>query len=231
MTCKAEATLQREALASIARRRRSIRGFLRTPVPETVLREIFAVAQSAPSNCNTQPWLVTVVSGKRCERLRVILEEAVRHDAFSMDIPYNSGAYSSVYKARQYDAAARLYNAMGIERSDKEKRAQAFRKNYAFYGAPHVAFICMPEFGGVREAADVGMYAQNLMLAMTAYGLGSCPQTSLAMYAQPIKRELDIPSQHQLLFGISFGFEDTSATANNARTTRVPIEENTQFLV
>jgi nitroreductase len=34
------------------RRRRSVRGFLPDEVPESTLREVFGLAQLAPSNCN-----------------------------------------------------------------------------------------------------------------------------------------------------------------------------------
>jgi nitroreductase len=38
-----------------ARIRRSIRGFLDTPVPDSVICEVLEDAQHAPSKCNTQP--------------------------------------------------------------------------------------------------------------------------------------------------------------------------------
>ncbi len=38
-----------------ARARRSVRGFLDKPVPLSIIREVLEDAQSAPSNCNTQP--------------------------------------------------------------------------------------------------------------------------------------------------------------------------------
>src|SRR5688572_16968958 len=147
--------------AAIAAQRRSTRAFLSRPVPDPLLREIFAAAQLAPSNCNTQPWLVYVVSGERCETLRAVLAQTARRDGFTPDIPYSAN-YAGAYKERQYDAAARLYNALGIERGEKARRAEAFMQNYEFYNAPHVAFLCLPEFGGIREAADLGMYAQTL---------------------------------------------------------------------
>ena len=50
----------------------------------------------------------------------------------------------------------------------------------------------MPGHFGLREAADVGMYAQNLMLALQAYGIASCPQRSLEFYAQLICDELGV---------------------------------------
>ena len=49
------------------RLRRSVRGFLPDEVPEATLREVFALAQCAPSNCNVQPWMPHVVSGAQTE--------------------------------------------------------------------------------------------------------------------------------------------------------------------
>src|SRR3546814_3972372 len=83
----------------------------------------------------------------------------------------------------------------------------------------------MPDWCGVREAADVGMFAQSLMLALTAHGLASCPQSSLSHYAAVVKRELNIPDDMRLLFGLSFGYEDPDHPSNLVRTSRLPIEE------
>ena len=50
-----------------------------------------------------------------------------------------------------------------LVRSD---RAAATLRNFALFDAPHVAFLFLPAWAGMREAADVGMYAQTLMLAL-----------------------------------------------------------------
>ena len=50
--------------------RRSIRGFKPDPVSDDKLREILEVARFAPSNCNTQPWHLTVVSGEARHKLQ-----------------------------------------------------------------------------------------------------------------------------------------------------------------
>ena len=52
-----------QLFADIARKRRSVRAFHKEPVPESILKAVFEVAQTAPSNCNTQPWQVHVASG------------------------------------------------------------------------------------------------------------------------------------------------------------------------
>ncbi|TFH26658.1 MAG: nitroreductase, partial [Myxococcales bacterium] len=59
------------------RGRRSVRGFLPTPVPRRTLEEVLELAQHAPSNCNVQPWRVYIASGDSLETLRAALVEAV----------------------------------------------------------------------------------------------------------------------------------------------------------
>ena len=49
--------------------RRSIRGFLDKPVPESVIRAVLEDAQHAPSNCNTQPCNTHIVRGEKLKQL------------------------------------------------------------------------------------------------------------------------------------------------------------------
>ncbi|MCG8668962.1 MAG: nitroreductase [Pseudomonadales bacterium] len=217
-----------ESFASIVANRRSVRAYTSEPVPQELLEKVFGLAQKAPSNCNTQPWITHVASGDTIEKLRVILPENMAKGIMSFDYPYN-GTYQGEFKKRQHDAAAQLYDAVGITRDQKDKRQAVFMKNYEFFDAPHVAFLFLPEEFGLREAADVGMYAQTLMLSFSAHGLACCPQTALGFHANIIKEVLEVPEQHKLLFGISFGYEDKSADINNARVGRAPLLETTTF--
>lgn len=218
-----------ESFAAVARARRSVRGFLPTPVPQPVLERILDVAQSAPSNCNTQPWYTCIVGGATRDRLVETIRTAAQTGEFTLDFPFDSSRYRDRYKARQFDAAMQLYGALGIDRSDRAARDAARFRNYELFGAPQVALIFMAAFGGVREAADVGMFAQNLMLALTAHGIASCPQTALGFFADPIRRELGIGEEWKLLFGISFGYEDPAEPANRARVGRAPLSETVRF--
>ena len=212
----------------VVRSRHSLRAFLPDPVPQATLEHIFSVAQQAPSNCNTQPWLVHLVSGERLEKLRELLPERFMAGDFSMDFPYD-GVYEGVYKDRQYGAAQALYDSVGVTREDKAGRHSQFMRNFTFFDAPHVAFVFLPEPFGLREAADTGMFAQNLMLTLTAHGLGSCPQTALSMQANLLREELGIDEANKLLFGISFGYPDPDAPANACRTDRADVSDYVTF--
>lgn len=217
-----------ESMEQIFARRRSVRGYLNKQVPAETLNKIFNLAQRTPSNCNTQPWVVHVVSGEKLETLRKKIYDASLLAKFELDFPYNQ-KYEGIYKERQYDAAARLYDSMSIRREDKERRGELFMRNFSLFGAPHAAFLFLPEQFGLREAADVGMYAQSLMLILGAFGLGSCPQTSLGFHANLVRDVLEIDPSQKLLFGISFGYEDVENPINNAKVGRAELGETTFF--
>ncbi len=217
-----------EMFKELVENRHSVRGFLPRAVDADSLQQVFTVAGRAPSNCNTQPWQAAVVSGERCDSLRDRLSEAMSIGVMQMDFPYD-GKYEGVYRERQIDSAQQLYGALGIAREDKAERGASFMRNFRFFDAPHVAFIFLPEPFGVREAADVGMYAQTLMLAMNAAGIACCPQTSLSFHCAIVREELALPEHYKLLFGISFGYEDTQHPANKATPSRAALADTARF--
>lgn len=216
-------------LEALLRQRHAVRGFLDRPVPQPVLMRVFELAQLAPSNCNAQPWRVDVLSGDAAERLRGVLSREVAAGAEETpDYPITVTRPGG-YRIRQIDAAKALFAATGVERGDLEARRNSFLRNFRFFDAPHVAFLSMPDWCGPREAADVGMFAQSLMLALTAHGLASCPQSALSHYAAIVKRELGIPADMRVLFGLSFGYEDPDHPANAFRMGRLPVTQAINF--
>jgi nitroreductase len=82
---------------------------------------------------------------------------------------------------------------------------------------------------GTTVAIDVGMWAQTLMLTMVAFGLHSCPMGTMRNYPDLVREAFDIQDGTKILFGISFGYEDSQVAANETRTTRDPITSNIEF--
>lgn len=209
--------------------RRSIREYKSEAIDKKILEAVFDIAQWAPSNCNTQPWEICVASGDSCERLRAkITEAAFNGEIGDMDIPYD-GKYEGIYKERQYGSANAVYSALGIERSDKERRGEFFMRNFSFFDAPHVAFLFINKNFGIREGCDLGMYAQSLMLSMQANGIASCPQTSLGFFAGIVKEEFNVSEDLHLMFGISFGYPADDSAINSIQIDRAALSETTKF--
>ncbi|RZO73792.1 MAG: nitroreductase [Halieaceae bacterium] len=216
-----------ELFLKIVSCRRSIRDFKPDSVPQDIISSVFGGAQRAPSNCNTQPWFVHVVTGETLEQLKAELPAKFAAGEIALDFPYD-GQYEGVYRDRQYASATALYDSLGIAREQKAERNAWFMRNFSFFDAPAVAFFTLPTGFGLREACDLGMFAQTVMLGLTAYGLGSCPQTSLAFLANVIRPTLGLGNHEQLMFGMSFGYP-TEAAVNEVRTDRAALEDVVTF--
>ena len=222
-------TEQSEIFDRIVAGRRSLRAFLPQQADSATLEKVFSVAQQAPSNCNTQPWYVHVATGATLEALREELPRRFMAGDIAVDHPYD-GKYEGVFRDRQYASAKALYDALGITREQKTERQAWFLNNFRFFNAPGVAFFTMPKDFGLREACDLGMFTQTVMLGFSAHGLGSCPQTALGFMTHVIKPALNIPDDQMLLFGLSFGYPDNAAAANLAVTDRASLDEIVSFV-
>ncbi|WP_166424668.1 nitroreductase [Paraglaciecola sp. 20A4] len=213
------------------RKRRTIRGFKPEPVAEDVLQKILQTAQLAPSNCNTQPWFFTVVSGEARDKLeKALMAELIAGKTPTPAFTPGDAGLDGVYRDRQYSCAADYYQTMGIERQDKAARNKLMAKNWQFFDAPHVGFLTMPLSMGAVNAIDVGIYLQSLMLLMVEHGLASCPQGALAFYPDPICDIAGIPEGHGILCGLSFGYADEEAKINEVHMGRADLPHSVKFV-
>lgn len=216
-------------MSDLLKQRHSCRAFLDKPVPTETLEQIFELAQRAPSNCNVQPWQTLVVSGKQKDALSQALVNAVMQQQppnpdFNWAI-----AYQNEHRERQFGSANALYGALGIAREDKRARQMAMLRNWQFFDAPHVAIFTMDKYLDIMGAVDMGIYAQNLSLIMQEHGVSNCMQGALGQFPDPIREMFALPDARGVLFGMSFGYADPDAPANQARTTREDLKTNVQF--
>jgi nitroreductase len=58
------------------------------------------------------------------------------------------------------------------------------------------------------DSVGVGMFLQTLVLALTAHGLGTCVQVSIAGYPDMVRKQLEIPPELTILCGLAFGYPD-----------------------
>lgn len=208
--------------------RHSCRGFTPDPAPRAVVRRIVDMARKTPSSCNSQPWRIVVVGGAAIEAFRVALSDHVRVASPSPDFP--DPEYRGAAQDRRRVCGYQLYEAVGVERSDREGRARQAAENFRFFGAPHVAIVTTETALGVSGAADCGAFVGNFMLAAQSLGLGSVAQGALAMYAGFIRSYLNIPDGQSVVCGISFGYEDVGHPANGFRTERASVDEIATFV-
>jgi len=209
--------------------RQSIRAFKPDPIGRDVLKKILQAVGNSPSYTNTQPWEVVMVMGKKKDELgRKILDLARAKAATRPDLPMPKG-WPAALEERSRAHGSRRLDTLGVARDDEEGREKLRLMNFEFYGAPCAAFLFIDGSLGEWSIFDMGLFAQNLILAAHSFGVESCLQASVTNYAPEIKKFLGISESKKLVIGISLGYPDNKAQLNTYRSLKQKPDEFTRW--
>ena len=199
----------------------SVRKFRPDPVPRATLEAICEAALRSPSYKNTQPWEAIILSGAAKDALSARLVEALAAGfPPTPDIPAPT-SWPDINQAR-IDA---LFSRRGVNASDPELARKSKEANFRFYGAPHGIYLFQDSSLGAWSLFDMGLFAQSLMLAAFAFGVGTVPQAFLTDYASIVKEALGIDTAKRLCLGLSVGYPDMAHPINQFRTERAALSE------
>jgi nitroreductase len=180
-------TTSTETLKTIFERR-AVRKYLPDMIDDELLEKIIDAGRMAPSAMNGQPWKFYVATHKDTISLfskaianltpKVLFKNALKHPVATIKTLLHE-----------------LPHAMHSESDDP-----------IFHEAPVVIFITSPrdnEWAGL----DIGMCAQNMMLAAKSLGLDSCPVGFAKYIAQtPVYHKLGIPSAEDVQLAVIIGY-------------------------
>ena len=206
------------------RQRRSTRMFLPEPVPRHLVEESLELAIRAPSNSNVQPWHVVFVSGAARDRLVKAMLEKARSEP--PKVPQLPAAFAHLRR----ELGAQVCRSMGIARDDSQARHIAVLRNWEFFRAPLGGVVSMHQDFGLVDSMGVGMFLQTLVLALTARGLGTFVQVSIAGYPEIVREQLDIPPEMTILCGLAIGYPDPDFPANSLRVGRDSMDKHVVFI-
>lgn len=181
----------------VVARRRSIRKYADEPVPEEDIKKMIETATLAPSAHNTRPWRFVVVRNREVIKKLV---EAVHH---WMD---------EVLKSPRVP-------------DDLKEHYNKFRPYFTFYeNAPVVIVVCGVPYESVPGKAvslafpekakaskvnsmeqSVSAAIENLILAATALGYGSCWATGPLLAAEDMKKILSLPPEWEIMALVPIG--------------------------
>lgn len=166
--------------------RRSVRSYARKPLDASTIRALLDAAVQAPTAVLEQPWLFVVVEDPRV--LACISDHTKA--LLSQEAPPPSGDRAG--QAAAVDGAFR-----------KRLEDPAFN---LFYDAPALIVVCA-RHPNPFVIADCWLAAENLMLAATALGLGSCciGAASRALNSPDIKTLLRMPADVHAIAPIVVG--------------------------
>ncbi|MER6524046.1 nitroreductase [Streptomyces sp. NPDC001508] len=206
------------------------RAFLDQVVPKDDLAEVFLAAGHAPSSRNTQMWQVTVVTGGTLKALVDALCEAFdRGDPPRPDCAGRPASLDEAVERRAEQAVTGVLSAKGHTVWDRAAARAHLRDNLRFYGAP-TALVCdLPRNAVPGTFLELGLFLQNIMLALVARGLGSCPQFSVAGYGDVLRAHLGIPPDRLVVCTMAVGYADETAPVNRFVPRRAGLEEYVQW--
>jgi nitroreductase len=220
--------------------RRSVRGFLPTPVPRADIEAILAAASRAPSGTNIQPWHVYVLTGAVRDKVsaqvlaahdedyaRKQRGEAALHD---QEYFYYPREWFEPHLARRRKLGWDLYGLLEIGKKDYDKMHYQHGRNYTFFDAPVGMMFTIDRRMEQGAWLDYGMFIENIMIAARGRGMDTCPQQAWATYHKVIAPLIGMPENEMLVCGLALGWEDKSVTANQLKTERAPVCEFAVFL-
>jgi nitroreductase len=212
--------------------RRSVRGFLPTPVPREVVEDILRVASRAPSGTNTQPWHVTVLTGpaksSRSAKIRAVHDDPDARAQHREEYDYYPADWASPYIERRRKVGWDLYGLLGIGRSDKAGMHRQHGRNYAFFDAPVGLMFTIGRSLRQGSWLDYGMFLQTVMIAARGRGLQTCPQAAFMRFHRIIMQHIGAPANQMFVCGMSLGHADEQAVANRLVTVREPVSAFTR---
>lgn len=153
------------------RSRRAVRAYVDEPVPETIIHNLLDAAVQAPTAMHLEPWAFVVIQDRALLKC------------------YSDRAKSDLTeKSKRADGAG-----PAVPLHLEMLQNPAFN---IFYDAGTLIVICRRIDSPFAEA-DCWLAAQNLMLAATAQGLGTCCIGFAVelLNASDIKRSLAIPAE------------------------------------
>ena len=131
--------------------RRSVRSYEQKPVPKDIINKIIEAGNQAPftSMTRSQPWRFVVVENKE-----------FKQKLFQTTFPFWKNAIGGMKETAPelYEMAMRIYEAMDDP------------KDPIYYNAPAVIFV----IGATNNPVSCALACQNIMIAATSFGLGSC---------------------------------------------------------
>jgi nitroreductase len=186
--------------------RRSIRRFLRTPVPAATVEAILDVAARAPSG--------TFDAGEPGHR---------------QEVQYYPDSFFEPYLSRRRTVGWDLYGLLGIAKGEAAKMKAQHRRNFQFFDAPVGMIFTIDRRLATGSWLDYGMFVENVMVAARGRGLDTCAQAAWSHYHNAIRPVLGLAEEETVVCGMALGVADPDAPENALVTERVPARSFMRF--
>jgi nitroreductase len=203
--------------------RRSVRAFKPDPVPKDVLQAIMEAALRAPSWENTQPWEFAVIGGDVMKDVKEALAVmGLAGEKPRLDFPWPK--FTGPYMDRIKVDGRRLVRELGLQKDNREAMRRWRMSMRMFFDAPNGVVMYMDASLSQWSLVDMGIAAENLMLAAWHHGVGTCALAAAVAYPDVLRSLLNLPESKRMILGIAMGYPDLSKPAATFQSSREPME-------
>ncbi len=195
--------------------RRSIRHFLKKPIPKETINGILLDSLWSPSWGNTQPWEFVVATGDLLEQFKKENKEAfLAGNKANPDIPVPE-KWPDINKERYNEIGKSLLSSISIARDDDAGRLQYYGQMFSLFDAPALLLILLDKELLLEYAMlDVGLFMQTFMLLAQNRGIGTIPLAVSINYPEILRKLFSVSENKHIVIGIALGWPDQAAPIN-----------------
>lgn len=165
-----------------------------------------------------------------CADVLAAYHDPERDTKYREEYPYYPREWVNPYLARRRKVGWDLYGLLEISREDKARMHEQHARNFRFFDAPVGLIFTIDRIMEQGSWLDYGMFLQSIMVAARARGLDTCPQAAFTQFHSILASQLRLTENEMVVCGMSLGYADPEATANQLVTEREPVSEFARFL-
>lgn len=203
------------------RKRHSVRKFTNQPVDINLVKKIVGLAQRTPSWVNSQPWQVYCATGSVLTKIKAAYQ---KNDRKGVPGASDLSVMNREEWAKQPQANMKQWRHEIVHHFANFDAAHLAmtEASKTLYNSPVILFITIPKASPDWAIFDAGAFAQTLMLAATAKGLGSIVTYNSVRFPNVLRDVLAIPQDERIIAGISIGYP-ADEPLNHFRSKREPL--------
>jgi nitroreductase len=152
--------------------------------------------------------------------------------AVDREIKMSDHGYRGVHRDRQVAIAVQLFEAMGIEREDKERRQDWVMRGFRQFDAPVSVVVTIDQDLADDTVGhfDCGAATYGLVLAATSKGLGCVINGQGIMQSSVVRDHANIPEDEVIMTCVAMGWPNDEFVANSVVSRRVPNDDVVSFV-
>ncbi len=212
------------------RERKSTRVFTARPVSREDVSRVIAAGIMAPSKGNCQIWEFVGVTGDKKKAMDKMLFNLLKTDLIpSMTLGESdlSTPGEAFQKAERRNRQNREEIIRLLSPSGLSFETFMLEGTFTFFNAPVAILVFVDEVFSkdLPHILSVGAAVQNMLLAATEMGLGTCWIGGVWRYTREIRSLLNIPENKKLLSAVAMGHPDTDSPMCHYKSSRDDISE------